>query len=85
MIIKIETNDLSFEEADNLMDAMITHYGWACFVDKIYIGKKKVYDCENKQDQEYLKMIFEQRSKRMERIREIKSETQAPTGVVELS
>ena len=71
--IKIESNEISEEEADNLMEAMLTHYGWACFVDKVYIGTKKVYDCEDKQDQKWIHNILEERSKRIKRLREIKS------------
>ncbi len=72
--IKIESNDLTYEEADNLMECMLTHYGWATFVDKIFIGNKIVYDIKDKKDQHFIHSMLELRMKRHSRLREKKED-----------
>ena len=77
MIIKIETSDLSEPEADNLMECMLIHYGWASFVDKVFIGTKKVYDCSDKKDQKFVHFMLEERMNRFNRIKSSNSASQS--------
>lgn len=64
MKITIETNELSTEEAENLMECMLTHYGWSGFVDKIKIGNQIFYDLEDDGWQKFLKFTWDNRIKR---------------------
>ena len=77
MIIKIETSDLTEPEADNLMECMLIHYGWASFVDKVFIGTKKVYDCSDEKDQKFVHFMLEEKMNRFNRIKSSNSASQS--------
>jgi len=66
--IKIESTELSFEEADNLISAYLEHHGWICFADKIYISNKKIFDIKNVKDREWILDLINKRGERKERL-----------------
>ena len=70
MKIIIETNELTKEEAENLMECMLTHYGWSCFVDRIMIGNKKLYDLEDKQWQKFMEHLHSLRINKRNKMKE---------------